>query len=314
MVKILWVDDEALDENGVISDKGKSFRDGAGYEDIEVNAFGHYDDALNELEIHPTQYTAIVLDVENDMAAEGDKKDGFMEALRKIDSFHGQRNQKEPYVFVFTGHDKYVRGDSKAFVKQDYASKNVYLKGSDREVLFSDIRKVADNSRLYQVFKNYEDVLGVAEKKLDIECQDFLKEIIFRLDYERRYKDVALLNSMRKILNYCINHVPFDYPEINSKGEPIETLKQKCTFIGNPRNSEIIPPYIQRHFHTLNEILNNGSHGNDEFISGNSNKYDKKRSVAVDVENGTAPYLLQTCMFELFNIILWINQDKFLLK
>lgn len=314
MVKILWVDDESKDVNGTLTAKGESFISDAGWEDIEVNAFNHYYDALHELELHPTLYTAIVLDVEDDRASDGDKKDGFMEAMRSIDSLHGKQNQKEPYVFVFTGHDKYISGDSKVMTKPDYASKNVYLKGSDREILFKDIKKVAENSRLYQVFRKYDDVLKAAQHQFDQENLDNLREVIFRIEYGGKNTDDSILNIMRKILNYCINHVPFDFPKLDANGKDIKTVKDKCRFIGDTRNSEIIAPYIQRYFHSLNEVLNVGSHARDELLSGNDEKNPKKKPVSVDVKEGKAPYLLRTCMYELFNIVLWLDQDKFLLK
>lgn len=311
MVKILWVDDESRDVNGDLTSKGESFISDAGWEDIEVNAFNHYYDALHELELHPTLYTAIVLDVEDDRASDGDKKDGFMEAMRSIDSFHGKHSQKEPYLFVFTGHDKYTSGDSKVMIKPDYASKNVYLKGSDREILFEDIKEVAKKSRLYQVRSKYNDVLKAAQHQFDQENLDNLEKVIFRIEYEGNTTDDSILNIMRKILNYCFNHVPFDYPQLDGKGNRIATFAEKSKFIGDKRNSEVIAPYIQRYFHSLNEVLNVGSHAGDELLSGNDEKYNKKKPVTVDVKEGKAPYLLRTCMYELFNIIIWLDQDKF---
>ena len=314
MVKILWVDDESKDVNGNLTAKGESFISYAGWEGIEVKAFNQYNDALHELELHPTMYTAIVLDVEDDRASDGDKKDGFMEAMRSIDSFHGKQDQDEPYVFVFTGHDKYTGGDSKVMLKPGYASKNVYLKGSDREILFKDIKKVAANSRLYQVFRKYDDVLKAAQHRIDQENLDNLREVIFRIEYEGTSTDDSILNKMRKILNYCFNHVPFDYPQLDGKGNRITTFADKSKFIGDKRNSEVIAPYIQRYFHSLYEVLNVGSHAGDELLKGNDEKYDKKKPVTVDVKEGKAPYLLRTCMFELFNIIIWLDQDKFSLN
>lgn len=314
MVNILWVDDESRDVNGDLTSKGKSFISDAGWEGIEVTAFNHYYDALNELELHPTLYTAIVLDVEDDRANDGDKKDGFMEAMRSIDSFHGKQNQKEPYVFVFTGHDKYSSGDSKVMIKPDYASKNVYLKGSDSEILFEDIKKVAENSRLYQVFRKYDDVLKAAQHRFDTENLDNLREVIFRIEYEGKSTDDSILNIMRKILFYCFDHVPFDYPQLDGQGNRIENYAAKSKFIGDKRNSEVIAPYIQRYFHSLVEVLNVGSHSGDEVSSGNDEKNLKKKPVSVDVKEGKAPYLLRTCMYELFNIIIWLDQDKFSLN
>ena len=311
MVKILWVDDESKDVIGNYTAKGDSFISDAGWEGINVTAFNQYNDALHELELHPTLYTAIVLDVEDDRASDGDKKDGFMEAMRSIDSFHGKHNQKEPYVFVFTGHDKYTSGDSKVMTKPDYASKNVYLKGSDREILFEDIKKVAENSRLYQVFRKYDDVLKAAQHRFDTENLDNLREVIFRIEYEGKSTDDSILNIMRKILFYCFDHVPFDYPQLDGQGNRIENYAAKSKFIGDRRNSEVIAPYIQRYFHSLVEVLNVGSHSGDEVSSGNDEKNLKKKPVSVDVKEGKAPYLLRACMYELFNIIIWLDQDKF---
>ena len=310
-INILWVDDESLELNGEPTDMGRSFIDAAYEENIEVTPFVRYKDAINELILHPTEYTAIVLDVEDDRAEEGDKKDSFMEALSSIDEFHGERHQKEPYVFVYTGHSKYESGDAKVMVKKRYASKNVYVKAKDEETLFNDIKTVAKNSRLYQVFRKYDDVLRAAQNRLDQENLDNLREVIFRIEYEGKSTDDSILNKMRKILNYCINHVPFDYPKYDLSDKIIETVKDKCRFIGDKRNSEVVAPYIQRYFHSLIEILNVGSHAGDELLSGNDGKNPKTKPVSVDVKEGKAPYLLRTCMYELFNIILWIDQDKF---
>lgn len=313
-INILWVDDESLDLNGEPTDKGQSFMEAAYEEDIEVTPFARYKDAINELILHPTEYTAIVLDVEDDRAEDGDKKDSFMEALSAIATFHGKRDQEEPYVFVYTGHNKYESGDAKVMVKQKYASKNVYVKARDEESLFEDINAVAGHSRLYQVFRKYDDVLKAAQHRIDQENLDNLKEMIFRIEYEGTSTDDSILNKMRKILNYCFNHVPFDYPQLDGKGNRITTFADKSKFIGDKRNSEVIAPYIQRYFHSLYEVLNVGSHAGDELLKGNDEKYDKKKPVTVDVKEGKAPYLLRTCMFELFNIIIWLDQDKFSLN
>ena len=55
---------------------------------------------------------------------------------------------------------------------------------------------------------------------------------------------------------------------------------------------EVIPAYIQRSFHSAVTIANEGSH---------------RLKIDEDTKDGTAPYLVQSTVFELLNILVWLQ-------
>ena len=108
---------------------------------------------------------------------------------------------------------------------------------------------------------------------------------------ENGKSDPSLLNDMRKLLEGEILR-PFEKLNIFPFAPDDFTLNNESTYISMNKK---IPVFIQRAFHSLSAITNDGSHGK------------KTTTTSADILSGKAPYLLHSCMFELFNVIIWQN-------
>ena len=81
-----------------------------------------------------------------------------------------------------------------------------------------------------------------------------------------------------------------EFPSYENK-----TINGKSKFFGKTYGEKC--PHIARALHTVVEVTQNGSHG------------DEKTIIAKAVSEGKAPYLLRSCLNELLNIIYWLNQE-----
>lgn len=102
---------------------------------------------------------------------------------------------------------------------------------------------------------------------------------------KKRFTDPKLLNEIRKYLE------DFVIAFLESKSfftDEVKSLNDRSRYI---ERKEDIPEYIKRSFHSLVRIVQEGSHG--------------RTIIDNDVRYGNAPYLLQSCLFELLNIIYW---------
>ncbi len=286
MIKVLWIDDECLDATNELTYKAKEFVNAAYDKGIDITSVASYKEGLSLINRNPLEYIAVILDVRNQSVTEGNVADGYMDAKAELDKIQYRLNQQEPYVFVLSG-EKAYHDDLVLLRKMPYQTKSVYDKnGKDYEILFEDILKIEKVSSLYRCQCEYEDVL----------------EAIRKLCGEDEYKRVLLLtmqilvyghsdksehfNSLRKVLEAIMD-------VLNQcgyyKDEQVMSLNNLSRYIGQDRT---IPVYIQRSFHSLVEITQNGSHllGVDD-----------------DTAENKAPYLLRSCLFELFNIIIWLR-------
>ena len=111
------------------------------------------------------------------------------------------------------------------------------------------------------------------------------------MSVENGKSDPSLLNDMRKLLEGEILR-PFEDLDVFPFLPRDFTLNNESTYISMNKK---IPVFIQRAFHSLSAITNDGSHGK------------KTTTTSADILSGKAPYLLHSCMFELFNVIIWQN-------
>lgn len=290
MINVLWVDDDIFDVHGNYNQKSLAVMDLAADEGIEIKPYQNYSDALDDLCSNPQKWNAIILDICNDRVARGNSVDGYTDALNKIKDFQKTNNQKEPYIFTFSGSDMFATEEQQAAIeKRDYA-KRVYAKPDECALMFKDIKKIVSVSPLYKLCQQYKDIMSAIEESLEwsSENKNRLWKII--VDIETGHTNAYLLNEMRKLLESEIMQM---FHLIGIQEFPEESLNQQSNFIGSRKN---IPVYIQRSFHSLSQITNNGSH----------NLPNSK--ISSDVQTGKAPYLLKSCMYELFNIIIWQSE------
>lgn len=292
MINVLWVDDNAFDENGnptslfnAVTDRG----DDAG---IFVQAYQNYDEALDALKSEPHRWSAIILDICDERAEHGETEDGFSEIYSEIEKFQVQNNQLEPYIFVYSGSDRFSTKEQQSIIrKRDYA-KRVYVKGSVPELkeMFADIKTIVEVSPYYKIQQKYRDIFS-AVKSLEWEKEN--SEILWKIivSAENGKSDPSLLNDMRKLLEGEI-FGSFENLDIFPFEQDDFTLNNESTYISKNKK---IPVFIQRAFHSLSAITNDGSHGR------------RTTTTSADILSGKAPYLLRSCMFELFNVIIWQN-------
>lgn len=286
MIKVLWIDDECENMSGELSIMGREFIEYAYEQGIEIKPISTYKDGLAAIKAHPLEWCAIILDIREQKATTGNAVDGYQYAYDWLRDFHNEHHQLEPYIFTLSGEKRYHDKDS-LIRKESYCSKRVYDKNSgDYKILFDDIRKIKNVSDLYKLHNEYADLLCIS-KLLGENADNRLLEIMYPILIKKRITDPKLLNEIRKYLE------DFVIAFLGNKSffpDEIKSLNDCSRYIGSQKD---VPEYIKRSFHSLVSIVQEGSHG--------------RTVIDNDVRCGNAPYLLQSCLFELLNIIYWIK-------
>lgn len=295
MIDVLWVDDHCYDEHGEPTQLCNSIYDTAYECGIHITAYNTYEDAISELERHPLKWTAIILDICNERAVGGGLADGFSSAYDQIKDIRKRKNRKEPYIFVFSGSDEYANYCIKMGRKADFAGAQeiVYSKPSGAEKLFDDIKKIPIESGSYQTREKFKDIFEAAQNELmkfNENDKERLLKIACEIDYKQENREDGLFNDMRKIGEKIARFIPKQ-----DEKAPSNSLNAASGYIGR---NDYVPTYIQRSFHSLSKVLNEGCH--DIGQKGSTQTIESVRS-------GKAPYLLRSCMYELFNIIIWLS-------
>lgn len=289
MIKVLWIDDECKDSDGGFTPMGREFIESACDEGIEITAITTYKEGLEAIENNPLKWCAVILDIREQNATNGDAADGYLDILRELEVYQRLHNQKEPYIFTLSGEKQYQRQDSLAY-KRDYCSKRVYDKnGEDYKILFNDIRRIKNVSELYKLRTEYKDVID-ASLTLGEGGDDRLVRIMYPILLKKEHNDPSLLNEFRKYIEDFIMNKLVVSGFFPKNIEP--TLNERSRYIGSWDSK--VPEYIKRSFHSLVSLTQEGSHGGtitDEVV-----------------RKGKAPFLLRGCLFELLSIVDWIKQ------
>lgn len=288
MIEALWIDDECM-SNGVLTAMGVEFIETAYKHGIKVTPVLTYKEGIDLINKNPLQWCAVILDIHNQKATTRKASDDFVDANEQIIRFQVQHNQREPYIFVLSGNKQY-KTDFSLIKQPDYCQKNIYDKsGKDYELLFSDIVRIQSLSKLYACQEEYRDVLTIAKNFCGEETWQRLLKVLHAITICHVKNNPALFNDMRKILEdimLFLKKCEYSYFE---KNEDNISLNKLSVYIGKDTN---IPEYIQRAFHTLDRVVQDGSHS---------------ERVDCDVANSRAPYLLRSCVYELCNILIWMR-------
>ena len=287
MIEVLWIDDECKNQDG-LTDMGKGFVDLAYVYGIKITPMLTYKEGIDAIKKSPLRWSAVILDIHNQKATTGKASDDFDDAREQIIRFQAQHNQGEPFIFVLSGNKQY-QTESSTIKKPDYCQKNIYDKnGEDYKLLFNDIIKIQDISRLYNCKEEYKDVLDVA-KHISDETWESLLMLLYNVTVICEKKNTDLFNRMRKILeDVMLVLKKYGYPYFATTNKEI-SLNSLSMHIGGDKT---IPEYIQRAFHTLVRIVQDGSH---------------RMIVDSDVSCLRAPYLLKSSLYELCNILMWLR-------
>ncbi|MCQ2256878.1 MAG: hypothetical protein MJZ41_02660 [Bacteroidaceae bacterium] len=301
MINVLWVDDLIINPDGTETDFCKSFVNSAYDEGIDITPFATYNEAYSEIEKNPSKWIAIILDVRNDQAIEGNENQDYLSMRRRIEYFRREHNNRvEPFIFVFSADPVTISDAKRYFIKDaDIQSKEVYNKPDDVNVLFKDIKEAAKQSTIYATYKKYENIFNAMEEmEWSKEDQNIVFSLIKNIDSDNDYKNDTLYNEIRKLLEVAL------YTKLEKSGIMDDFVKLKNEYVDDTINkrslymgkNQEVPLYIQRAFHSLTMIAQNGSH----YHATSPNLV-----VARDTRLGNAPYLLKSCLYDLLNIIIW---------
>lgn len=287
MIEVLWIDDECKDSSGKLTAKALNIINMAFERDIKITPVLTYKEGIDMIDNNHLQWCAVILDIYNQKATREKPSDDYDEAREQIIRIQTKYGQQEPYIFVLSGNEKYKECPIR---RPNYCQKNIYDKsGQDYELLFSDIVKIQSLSKLYACQEEYRDVLTIAKNFCGEETWRRLLKVLHAITICHVKNNPALFNDMRKILEdimLFLKKCEYSYFE---KNEDNISLNKLSVYIGKDTN---IPEYIQRAFHTLDRVVQDGSHS---------------ERVDCDVANSRAPYLLRSCVYELCNIIIWMR-------
>lgn len=289
MIEVLWIDDECMNSSGELSDLGISVVNTAYDKGIKITSMLTYKEGVNAIRNHPLKWCAVILDIRNDKATTEKASDDFDAARDEIRGIQILNHQREPYIFILSGDEQY-HGEHSTIRKPDYCSKSIYAKSNgDYELLFEDILKIQSISKLYTCQEQYKDVLTIANEFCGEGTWQRLLNALYKITINDIKNNPALFNEMRKILEDIMKVLEqYRYSYFAETKEEI-SLNNLSRYIGNDKN---VPVYIQRAFHTLTSVTQNGSH---------------RLEVDSDVLCSRAPYLLRSCLYELCNILIWMR-------
>jgi len=288
MIEVLWIDDECMTNSGELSPMGEEFVNYAYEQEIKITPMQTYKEGVDAISNNPHKWCAVILDIHNQKATSGKASDDFAEARDNIIRIQTSNNQSEPYIFTLSGNKQYH--EDSIIRKLDHCTKRIYDKnGEDYKQLFKDILKIQNVSKLYTCQEQHKDVLDIAKKRCGEKTWKSLLEVLYKITVVNIKSDSKLLNEMRKILE-DIREVleQYRYSYFAETKEEI-SLNNLSRYIGNDKN---VPVYIQRAFHTVTSVTQNGSH---------------RSEADFDVSWSRAPYLLRSCLYELCNILIWMQ-------
>lgn len=292
MIEVIWIDDECVTNYGKLSPMGEEFVNYAYEQKIKITPMQTYKEGVDAIRNNPHKYCAVILDIHNQNATSGKPSDDFDTARDEILEIHTINHQKEPYIFILSG-NKLYHGENSTIRKPNYCSKSIYDKnGEDYKLLFEDILKIQSVSKLYTCQKQYKDVLTIANDFCGKETKQRLMKVLYEITINDVKNDPSLFNDMRKILEDISDGLKqLGYPYFSESNEEV-TLNNLSRYVGSDIS---VPEYIQRAFHTLVRVVQEGSHSQKTLI------------VDCDVVSYRAPYLLRSCLYELCNILIWMR-------
>lgn len=270
---VLWVEDEP--------ERMKDFKRDIEEDDtIELIIRKDAETAVQYLRDNIEKLSAAVLDIESFINPDSDEetKTSFCRVRDCINEL-AYRNPIE--YFAFTGKKKYLE-DVKGF-KEEYRCE-IFDKNFEGIQAEDYLREIVNRHVIAKISGKYKAAFGLSR---DIQM-DLLQILMILENHDFRNADVY--NKIRKVLDWVMGYC---YEIGLSQVEFTGTNLNDCSkFLGSPLMLEIIPAYVQRSFHSAVAIANEGSH---------------RLKIDQDTKDGTAPYLVQSTVFELLNILIWLR-------
>lgn len=282
---VLWIDDESNEEF-----KNLAY-DGYGLEIIDKTC---YNDGIAWLKENLGICDAVILDVNcksSDDPTEVESMESFTSNLQQVTSLC-KEGGFIPWL-VYSGGSYEGKGALNYVIKTEkvrYGRKEYYDKPSDRHILFEDVVFNIENRVSTAIRHKYSEAFTLEAAHTN------LVKILSTLE-EGDTRNTGVFNIIRdvmgNIMDRCYN---LGLCAVKFTGT---NLSECSRFLGKTEMGELIPCYIQRSIHSVCDVSNNGSHGPSENA--------ENLVVKEDVGKGKAPYLIRSTVYELLNILVWLN-------
>ncbi len=290
--EVLWIDDDAEKQDG--------FLESAYLEGLNINYYKTSKQGMEELTSKIEHYDAVILDamVYNESEDEKAGLTGLLNSIKKINAL--VHRKKIPY-FIFSG---YIDKDEHSSAREMLADEIIFIKSKDNNALFKAIKEEADKHSDTQLRHKYQRVFDVCtEKYIGENASRDLLSLLLNLDTgiaENQF------NSLRKIVEDIF--IAFNKFELlpNEFVMPSVAINETSKFLaGKNHKGELftekgyqhleethIPAQISTILWSILTTTQNGSH---------------RSTIDQHVQSLNTSYLMQSVMYQLFDIIIWFK-------
>jgi hypothetical protein len=214
--KVLWVDDQCLDDNNELTDFYEGWQLKAGNYNIELVAFDNWEEAEYSLRKDFDEYSAIILDANCKIHKYDTEQEEFITAvLPSLTNIFGEKRRVIPWYILSAGtmsnFGKIVNGARYQHSKHEEDWGNLlYLKDvnegdSSAIILFENIARVAKDLAMNVVlYRHHDTFCNLGEDKLiDARARKLMLRMLSALYYpEDNIKYEYAGNPLRKVLEY----------------------------------------------------------------------------------------------------------------
>lgn len=297
--RVLWIDDDPSEE----------FVNEAFEYDLDIEVKTCHNDGIMALKNKYNKFDAIILDanckITNDVS-EKPSLAALTESIHEVHSFCTLGTLIPWFVYTGGGYEGFDDLAGRIPSKREWDDRKYYNKPIDRYLLFKKLKLSVEqaNSKGWKIWNIYRSVFEVFENKnpynaLDAKEKSTLLELLMAIDLPEESTKPRHLNELRKLVAGAIMKSLTNMGVIPSS---IIELNGKSRHLADHRFKEAIPIHVQRSFYSIVSICQDGSHTEKEAEEG-------KIPAQIDklVRDGEAPYLLRSLVFELLNILIWLN-------
>lgn len=271
--KVLWIDDQPSEE----------FINEAFENKIDIVVAECHNEGIALLKNPQNSWDAIILDANckvTDDPEEAPSLESLTDTIHYIKEFSKEKYFIPWFVYTGGGYEGFKSINNIILKNRDWDDRKYYDKPKDRNTLFINLKKAADDREFTSLRHRFKDVCEIYP------FEDIL-EILFSINKDE-ISNSDLFNKIRKILDWVMKYcndcgvLPIQFNGSN--------LSECSNFLGKEEIKFYVPIYIQRSFHSCVVVSSEGSH---------------RLSVDEAVKSGLAPYLLRSTVFELLNILTW---------
>lgn len=282
---LLWIDDQP----------STSFMDLA-YEDpfrIDIHHEYCYADGIKWLNENVDICDAVILDVNCKDAAITDipSMTVFRDNLDKVKTLCNYRRLIPWFVYTGGGYEGSESLEYAISGNSDWSKERYYHKPSQQNDLLINIIDSIKGAKEIGIRRKYSAAFSLSE-----EIRPDLIEVLTCLEDEE-HRNAGILNKIRMIMDWVMDYCfEMGLSLVERTGSNITECSK---FLDKTELSDYIPVYIQRAIHTLVRVTNEGSH---------------RLKTKEYIENGNAPYLTRSLIYELLNVLNWlttISTDKY---